>query len=359
MIDLQYNFPLLPETPAQWSERLLAAVSEEAKQAFDGLRPSFRLDLQPVVRSAAGWLGMPEERLFLVEGMHHALLVALLASGMAAQGLALDCLAYSGALEQARLLSTRLWPCAVDREGMTPSALESACQQAQRQGAPIRGVYLTPTVHNPLGITASLQRRLELCEVARAFDLALFEDNAYGFLDPAAPASFAELAPERSFFLDGMSKCYAPAARLGFVLAPERWRERVPVAIKNSTSGVSVPHARAVAGLIDDGVLEQVVARKNQEGAWRNEQARRLLGEAVSPGVPNAWHLWVPLPERLSPQAFELHMAGKGVALSGGNWFAAAEAPNGVRLALGGEVERARLLEGVALVAEQLQRLTA
>jgi hypothetical protein len=60
---------------------------------------------------------------------------------------------------------------------------------------------------------------------------------------------------------------------------------------------------------------------------------------------------------------FERTMAEKGVAISGGNWFAAVPdspvMPNGFRIALGGEVDAERSRQGVKLVAEELAKVWA
>ena len=56
-------------------------------------------------------------------------------------------------------------------------------------------------------------------------------------------------------------------------------------------------------------------------------------------------------------------MTSRGVAISGGNWFLADltnPAPgNGFRVALGGELDPARTLEGVQLVIQVLSELSA
>ncbi|MDE1161752.1 MAG: PLP-dependent aminotransferase family protein [Acidobacteriaceae bacterium] len=358
MIEMQYNFPLLPGMAAQWRERLRHAVDQLEDENFEELRPSFRTDMSAVIATGAKWMGMPAERTYLIEGVHHGTLIAMLAAGLAGQTIAVDELAYTGALDQARALGSPLVACRVDEEAMTPESLQAVCAAAAKTEKPVRGVYLTPNVHNPLGTTASLARREALVAVARDFDLCILEDNAYGFMDPAAPAAIATLAPERTFFVDGLSKCYAPATRTGFITVPERWKHAMHGAIKNTATGGSIVHARASASLIEDGTLAATIAAKNAEGATRNAAARALLGDRCHPGVKAAWHLWVRLPDGISPQSFEARMRERGILLTGGNWFAvAAGAPNGFRIALGGEPQRERMMQGIETIAKELKIL--
>ena len=100
--------------------------------------------------------------------------------------------------------------------------------------------------------------------------------------------------------------------------------------------------------------MDRLIAAKRVEGARRQAAARELLeGLEVSAG-PNAWHLWVTLPEGMGPEEVEKTCEKKCVLVSGGNWFAApgAVVPRAVRLGLGGEVEIERAMEGVRVFVE-------
>ena len=350
MIEMQYNFPLLPGLPAQWRERLRVAVDALGDDNFDELRPTFRSDQTKLTDVGARWMGTAPERTYLTEGAHHGSLLALMVSGLAGQTIAVDAAAYTGALVQARAMRCPLVGCAIDEEGMLPESLREKCAEDR-----VAAIYVTPTVHNPLGFVASLARREALVEVAREFDLLIIEDDAYGYMEPAAPPTLAKLAPERTFYVRGLSKSYAPGARTGFLVVPERFLPGMLSVILNSVTGSSLVHNRAAVSLIKDGTLDRVIAEKNAAGTRRNAAARSLLRGRCWPGARAAWHLWVNLPAGTTPQWFEQRMAERGVLISGGNWFAASQdAPNGFRIALGGEVDSARALEGVARVAEEL-----
>ena len=359
MIEMQYNFPLLPGLPAQWRERLAREVAALGDGDFDELRPTFRRDLRALTDVAARWMGTPPERTFLTEGGHHGSLLAMMTMGLAGKPMAVDAAAYTGAIEQARALGSPLVACDVDDEGMVPASLREQCVRAKVAGQAVHALYVMPTVHNPLGCVMSVTRRGELVEIAREFDLLIIEDAAYEYMEPTAPPALVQLAPERTFYVRGLSKSYAPTTRTGFLVVPERFVPNLWVAVKNSATGSSLVHNRATVSLIADGTVDRVIASKIIEGRERNRAARELLGEgACWPGASAAWHLWVKLPAHVTPQRFETRMHERGVLISGGNWFAAGPgAPNGFRIALGGEVDRARTLEGVSLVAEELRCL--
>src|SRR3546814_9581871 len=71
-----------------------------------------------------------------------------------------------------------------------------------------------PTLQNPTTITLDAARRAEIIEVARAHDLMIVEDDAYCvFADAGAADCFADLAPERTLMVAGVSKAVAPGLR--------------------------------------------------------------------------------------------------------------------------------------------------
>jgi DNA-binding transcriptional MocR family regulator len=220
----------------------------------------------------------------------------------------------------------------------------------------VSAIYTMPTVHNPLGCVAGLERRQEIVEVAREFDLLIIQDDAYGYMEPNAPPSYAVLAPERTFYTRGLSKSYAPATCTGFLVAPERFAAGIQSAVKNTATGTALVNNIAALSLVADGTVDAMIARKLEEGARRNAAARALLGEAAFSGAKCAWHLWIELREGLSAEEAEARCAAKGVLVSGGNSFAApGVVACGLRIGLGGEVDVERTLEGVRIVAEVLR----
>ena len=353
MIDLAWNFPLFAGQGAEWQGYLRRAVDELAVDDARLLRPSFRGGDAGLRVRAAKWLGVEAERAWFVCGGHHGTLVSLLVAGLSGKTIAVEEITYTAIMEQASMLGIRLVACALDGEGMKPEALREVCEREK-----ISGVFLMPTVHNPLGIVAGLERRLAIVEVAREFDLVIVEDDAYGFMEPEAAANYAVLAPERTFYVRGLSKNYAPQARTGFVVCPERFVGEMENVIKNTTTGTSLVHNAAAIALMEDGTLERVIEAKRVEGARRNALGREILGDAAGMGARCAWHLWVSLPEGLTAAEAEQICLERGVLVSGAAGFTApgVEVPRALRIGMGGEVERGRVEEGLGIVAGVIGR---
>jgi DNA-binding transcriptional MocR family regulator len=348
MIEMQYNFPLLPGQGEQWQQRLRAAVDGLHVGNANELRPTYRNDQTSMREVAAKWIGSTPEATWIVCSGHHGCLVALMAAGLAGKTIAAEGITYGGILHQGKLLGSRVIAVEFDHEGMTPESLRAVCE-AQKVAA----VFVMPTVQNPVGFTAGLARREAIVAVAREFDLTIIEDDAYGYMEPEAAASYRALAPERTFYVRGLSKIYAPATRTGFLVAPERYTPVIELAIMNTASGTSLVHNAAAISLIGDGSMQELIERKLVEGVRRNAAAREVLGAAAGPGAKSGWHLWVSLPEGMEAAAAQKMCEERGVLVSGGHGFAVeGVVARGMRIALGGEVEFERMMDGVRVVAE-------
>jgi DNA-binding transcriptional MocR family regulator len=360
MIDLVWNFPLMPGQQEVWSRYLAAAFAEFGTQPVESLRPSFRT-VEPKLRErAAGWLGTPLSRTWVTGGGHHGTLNALMSSGLAGTRVAVEGATYPGFLDQCWMTKTSVVATPVDDEGIVPEAFRELCERRRQQLEPVHGLFTMPTVQNPLGFVTPEKRRVEIVEIARRFELTIIEDDAYGYLEENAPASYAELAPERTYYVRGLAKSLAPGARTGFLIAPENAAASIETALRCTATGTDVLQNMAALKMCEDGALDELMKAKRAEGAVRNREARAQLGRLCAPGATAAWHLWVRLPEDVEPSDVESAMKGQEVMVTNGQWCAAApEYRHGLRLALGAEIERARALEGVARVADVLEDFLA
>jgi DNA-binding transcriptional MocR family regulator len=352
MIEMQYNFPLLPTQGAQWQQRLAASVAALQPDDSNQLRPTFRQQQLAHRVIAANWLGSDPASTWLVCGGHHGILVSLLAARLAGKPIAVEAVTYTGILDQSAMLGNPLVALDYDAEGMTPASLRAACENRRD----IAAIYTMPTVHNPLGCVAGLERREAIVAVAREHDLFILEDDAYGYMEPNAAPSYAVLAPERTFYVRGLSKSVAPAVFTGFLIAPLRFTAAIELAIKNTTTGTPLPHTAAALTCISDGSIQQLIDQKLAEGTRRNAAARAILGAAAAPGIKSAWHLWVTLPHGLDAPTAQRLCEERGALVSGGHGFTVPGSPlaKGIRVALGGEIDPARTQQGVQIVADVL-----
>jgi DNA-binding transcriptional MocR family regulator len=291
------------------------------------------------------------ERVLVTGGAQHGMAVALLSTGAAGDTLLVESLTYPGAKALAQLLDRRLEPVAIDAHGLVPEALDEACAKT---GA--RVLYCMPSMHNPTGTLLSEERRRAVARIARARDLAIVEDDSYGFLCDPAPASIQSFAPERTYFVATLSKCLGPGLRVGFLVAPTEAAFERLVSSASAMTWMAAPLMGELARLwIEDGTYEHVVAEMRAEARARQALARRML-PARTPSDPGSTHLWLELPPPWSAAELTARARERGVALSPSRPFVAGDAPEprAVRLCLATPPARAQVEAGLGVLRELL-----
>ena len=166
----------------------------------------------------------------------HVTLNDLLVTSASQQGLDLICKAffdpgdvifcglptYLGAVQAFGLFQITKIGVPLEDDGMNIDELESRIVAARREGKRMKGIYVIPDFQNPSGITLSLEKRQRLLEVARAYDLLIFEDNPYGhlrFSGEPIPSIFSMDDEGRTIMLLTFSKVLAAGLRLAVMVA--------------------------------------------------------------------------------------------------------------------------------------------
>ncbi len=158
----------------------------------------------------------------------------------------------------------------VDEGGIDTESLEEVCKRT-----PIRGIYLTPHHHHPTTVSLSPERRIQLIELAHAYNFVMLEDDYdYDFHydnNPILPLASGN-HQGRVLYVGSFTKVLAPAFRVGFLVA-------------NPNLIVELSKLRRVMDRQGDEVLEKSFAELMENGtirrslrkAWKHYKERRDL----------------------------------------------------------------------------------
>ena len=272
------RFDLRPGLPdpalfpaAQWRRRVAAAIAAENSLYGD---PAGKIRLR---RAIAGWVARSrsvaasEDTVVITCGAQHA--IDLVSRVLLEPG---DCVAVEdpGYTPAARLfgaLGARVVGVPVDDQGLMVDLLPPAA----------RIVYVTPSHQYPLGMTMSMPRRRALLRWAERHDAAVIEDDydtEFRYVDrPLEPLQALD-ADGRVVYIGSFSKNFSPSVRLGFAVAPQPLAE--PIAALRQLIDWHPPIATqtALAGFIDDGLLDKHIRRSRRVYAERHH----ILTEALS-----------------------------------------------------------------------------
>jgi GntR family transcriptional regulator / MocR family aminotransferase len=269
--DLRPGLPdpaLFPAAP--WRRRVAAAVTAEDSLYGD---PAGKIRLR---RAIAAWVARSrsvrasEDTIVITCGAQHA--IDLITRVLLEPG---DCVAvedpgYVPAVRLFEALGARVVGVPVDDQGLVVDLLPPSA----------RLVYVTPSHQFPLGMTMSMSRRRALLRWAERHDAAVIEDDydtEFRYVDrPLEPLQALD-ASGRVAYVGSFSKTFSPSVRLGFAVVPEPLAE--PIAALRQLIDWHPPIAMqtALAGFINDGLLDKHIRRSRRVYAERHHILTRAL----------------------------------------------------------------------------------
>ncbi len=337
------NLPPEPDDPA-----LLAAMPLLRYQSTIG---------SEMDRSAAlSWLSMrgmvPNlDRIAVTPGAHATMTAILGAIASPGDVILCEGVTYPGVRSIAARLGLLLIGLPVDGHGILPDALTAVIRDHRP-----KALYLNPTLQNPTTRTIPASRRMEIAEVLLRHGLPLIEDDAYGFVQPGAPASFATLAPALVWHVAGLAKCIGAGLRLAFTIAPDsRSAHHLSQALRVTNVMASPLSTALVTRWIEDGTADRICRFIRAESAARQAIATDVLQGLRFEADSHAFNIWLSLPAGVSRAELMGWMNGHGIGLMPSDAFTVLGPPDEhVRVCLGGSIRREELRSGLMYLANTL-----
>lgn len=126
---------------------------------------------------------------------------------------------FIGSLNVFRSYNCRLCPVPLENDGMNIEKLEQALKNEKNA----RFIYTIPNFQNPSGVTTSLEKRKQIYELAKKYNVLIIEDNPYGELRYSGESlpSIKSLDEDSLVIYAGsFSKVISPGMRVGWCVAP-------------------------------------------------------------------------------------------------------------------------------------------
>ncbi|MEO8702124.1 MAG: PLP-dependent aminotransferase family protein [Kofleriaceae bacterium] len=156
---------------------------------------------------------------------------------------------YRGAVDVFRNAGARIVPVRVDEHGLDPDHGRRRCAR------PV-AVYLTPAHQFCLGTALSTERRIDLLRWAKRTGATLVEDDydsEFRYRGAPIPALRGFAGGESVFLLGTFNKVLFPSLRLGYMVVPDAWIDRV-LALRYQTDLYPPTIAQAtLTGFIEGG----------------------------------------------------------------------------------------------------------
>lgn len=359
LIDFSRNFP----PPSPHVQTALAAVFAELGQlnTADSIRFPRFMGTQSDREAGAMWvarrlLQKPDiERVVLTNGSQSTLAM-LLAHFVKPGGVLLaEELTYPAIKPLSSLFGIELHGVAMDEEGIDPASLDATCFEL---GENARALYCMPTLHNPTSATMSEARRADVVRVARRHNLQLFEDDIYGVLPEAAPPPLAVYAPERTWYILGLSKSLAAQLRVAYVVGPdpEFARDVFWPGVRTTNWMVAPLVAEVASRWLSNGAGLQLLESVRTQTLNRRTLATKILPQTQESPSQFNYHLWLDLPAFWRLEDFVKAAVESGVVVGPGNSFAvdSRKGDHKFRIGLGVPASEDELRRGLKLLATLL-----
>ncbi|MFI9050734.1 PLP-dependent aminotransferase family protein [Streptomyces sp. NPDC053427] len=365
-IDLSPGLPELAAFPrAAWlrAERAVLRTVPATDLGYGDPRgaPTLR-------RAVANWLArnrgirVDPAEVLIVAGTAQALgLIAQVLRRDGVRAIAVEDPGSLGARQHLRHWQLETPPVPVDAEGIRVDALRAA-------GAP--AVMLTPAHQFPTGVVLGGRRRRELLDWAGEGGLIIEDDYdaEHRYDRPPVPALRAMLA-EHVCYAGSVSKLLAPALRVGWLLAPPRYRDALVDAKRFADLGNAVLPQHVLAHLMESGELERRLrllrTRHRRRRDAMIEAIRTHLPGAVVHGAAAGLHLTLTFERRPDSGRADTELAdtdlaatalAAGVKVQPLSWHGQRPHPPGLVLGYAAS-SPAAIAEGVALLGEALRQL--
>jgi len=337
--------PVLAEIAAEENQHLLNYTSHKGDIVYR--------------RAGVAWLKMcgvkrnPDD-LVVTAGAQHAITVSLSSIAQSGQVVLAEELSYPGLKEAADMLGISLVGVPMDDDGIIPEALEALMYEYRNAVA----LYTCPTIQNPTTVLTPQYRREQIAALIERHGLMIIEDDIQRLCLDDAPEPYAQLLPERTFYICSLSKMVCGGLRIAY-LAPPQARVRIVMRRILATNWITAPLMAEIARRwIEDGTAEATMKARRKEARLRQAIAIEILsGQVVKYQATNLYG-WIELPPGWTSVEFVAAAMEAGVALLGEATFKVATKGGkpGVRYCLGSAENHQQIRDALNIIATILKQ---
>ncbi len=263
-------------------------------------------------------------------------------------------LTYSQVSRSATLMGRQIALVDSDADGILPEDFERVCAREHPKAA-----FIMSSGQNPTLACLPLSRRKDLIEIARTYNVWLIEDYLYGGMVGDDIPLLAELAPDRTFLLNGLSKSVAAGVRGGWVACPPHMSNRVRVTQKMVSGGLPFLLAELSARLVLSGAASEIRGKVLAEITAREAIVRALFAGHEFRSHPRLPFFWLKLPEPWLSGTFKQAALDADVLIDDEDEFKPARSPrvyHHVRVGFSEGRERQHSSDGLAVVRRLLDQ---
>lgn len=191
---------------------------------------------------------------------------------------------YGGALLVFKLRKANILEISMENDGPNIEKFESILRSNK-----IKCFYTMSYFQNPTGISCSIEKKKKIISLAYKYDFYILEDDYLSELvysDDFEYVPYRSLDSERVIYIKSFSKIFLPGIRMGYLIAPDKFKEEFQALKVNTDIATSSLMQRALQDYIDKGYWKEHIEILNREYSERYNYIKQLihkkLGNMVS-----------------------------------------------------------------------------
>ncbi|MCB5230761.1 MAG: PLP-dependent aminotransferase family protein [Candidatus Cloacimonas sp.] len=248
---------------------------------------------------------------------------------------------YLGALGAFNSYGADMVGIPLDEYGMSAEILEEELKKLKAMNQKPKFIYVIPDFQNPSGITMPKERRLEIIDIAKRYDVLIVEDSPYRelrFEGEPVQTMYALDNTEQVITLGTFSKIFAPGFRIGWVIGNEDILDKI-VTAKQSSDLCTPPYTQRIAaryleaGHLDTNINNIIDLYRDKRDGMLNAFREYMPKEVHWTEPDGGLFLFVTLPEHMDSEKLFMEAIKQKVAfVSGTSFYCNGEGKNTMRI---------------------------
>lgn len=267
------------------------------------------------------------ESVVVTNGCMEAINLCLKSVTQAGDTVAVESPTYYGILRAIESLGLKI----LELPASSQSGLDLECFEEKLKLFSVKAAIITPSFLNPLGSLMPDQDKQKLVQICARHDVALIEDDIYAELKfegsrPLALKSFDK--KDQVFFCSSFSKTLSPGYRVGWVIPPKKYMERIEILKSSLSVATNTAAQMAIAHHLADHNHERHLRKLRQTLA----QNIHLFSQKIEMSFPEGTKmtrpqggclLWVEFPPQISALMLHQQALKEKISLIPGPVFSA------------------------------------
>lgn len=262
------------------------------------------------------------QHILLAAGGQNALMATLCALLECGDKIGTDPMTYPGVKTAAKLLGIQLVPIQHEKFEMSEEGIRYALQNEN-----VKGIYVIPDFQNPTTHIMSLETRKMIAGIAKEKNVLVIEDGINNLLEETPLPPIAAFAPEQVVYLSSLSKTIAAGLRTAYIHVPQQYHRDLAAALYAMNLSISPLLATVSAGLIEEGIADEIISERKRELVRRNQIVSEILNGFAIESEPTSPMRYIRLPECFTGKSFEICAKQSGVKVYGAERFSVGNKP--------------------------------